>query len=174
MGVATTKENPHAAHIRETGMATASLAAREEHDHAARTYALVLGNLATSFRTLAGSQENARILVEALREGRRVRLVGPSTPEQPAVVTAFDPPTGEMTWNDVKLALMLARDALMAAGVTRPVHAQLHAALMGGEVSPRGRRPVTFSGVLKMRAEGMNWGRVAAARYMRPTIGRMA
>jgi hypothetical protein len=67
---------------------------------------------------------------------------------------------------------MLARDALMSAGVTRPVHAQLHAALVGGEVSPRGRRPVMLRGVLSMRAEGMNWGRIAAARYLRPTIGR--
>ena len=153
--------------------AAATLAAHQDDDHAARTHALVVANIAGSFRTLAGSQENARVLVEALREGRRVRLVGPSTGDFPAVVTAFDPPTGEMTWNDVKLALMLARDALMAAGITRPVHQQLHAALMGGEVQPRGRRHVTLRGVLQMRAEGMNWGRVAAARYMRPAIGRL-
>jgi hypothetical protein len=143
-------------------------------DHSARTHAVVVANLAASFRTLAGSQDNARVLVEALHEGRRVRLVGPSTAGQPAVVTAFDPPTGEMSWNDVKLALMLARDALLAAGVTRPVHAQLQAALVGGEVLPRGRRPVWLRGVLSMRAEGMHWGRVAAARYMRPTIGRLS
>jgi len=61
----------------------------------------------------------------------------------------------------------------MGAGITRPVHQQLHAALMGGEVQPRGRRPVTLRGVLQMRAEGMNWGRVAAARYLRPAIGRL-
>ena len=150
-----------------------TLAADSIHDHPARTYALVVTNLAAGFRTLAGSQENARTLVEALREGRRVRLVGPSTPDYPAVVTAFDPPTGEMSWNDVKMALMLARDALMAAGITRPVHAQLLAALMGGEVQPRGRRPVEFRGVLVMRAEGMNWGRVAAARYLRPAVQRL-
>ena len=143
-------------------------------DLSARTYAVVVANLAAAFRALAGSQDNARVLVEALHEGRRVRLVGPSTSEQPAVVTAFDPPTGEMSWNDVKLALMLARDALLAAGITRPVHSQLEAALVGGEVSPRGRRPVYLRGVLMMRAEGMNWGRVAAARYMRPTIGRLS
>ncbi len=152
----------------------ATLAAYAVDDHASRTYALVVTNLAAGFRTLAGSQENARALVEALREGRRVRLVGPSSTEFPAVVTAFDPPTGEMTWNDVKIGLMLARDALMAAGITRPVHAQLQAVLMGGEVSPRGRRPLTFRGVLQMRAEGMNWGRIAAARYLRPEIRRIA
>jgi len=44
---------------------------------------------------------------------------------------------------------------------------------MGGEVQPRGRRPVALRGVLQMRAEGMNWGRVAAARYMRPAIARV-
>src|SRR5690348_10954307 len=127
-------------------------------DLAARTYAVVVANLAASFRALAGSQDNARGLVEALHEGRRVRLIGPSSQEQPAVVTAFDVPTGEMSWNDVKLALMLARDALMACGITRPVHSQLQAALVGGEVSPRGRRPVTLAGVLTMRAEGFHWG----------------
>jgi hypothetical protein len=153
--------------------AAATLAAQPNDGHPGRIHAVVVANLAASFRSLAGSQENARALVEALREGSRVRLVGPSTAEFPAVVTAFDPPTGEMTWNDVKLALMLARDALMAAGITRPVHQQLHAALMGGEVQPRGRRPVTLRGVLQMRAEGMNWGRVAAARYLRPAIGRL-
>ena len=153
--------------------AAATLAAHTKHEPNDRVHAVVVANLAASFRTIAGSRENARALVEALHEGRRVRLVGPSTAEFPAVVTAFDPPTGEMTWNDVKLALMLARDALMAAGITRPVHQQLHAALMGGEVQPRGRRPMTLRGVLQMRAEGMNWGRVAAARYMRPAIARV-
>ena len=152
--------------------AIATLVANPGGGNASINYSVVVSNLAASFRALAGSQENARILVEALHEGRRVRLIGPSMAEQPAIVTAFDPPTGEMTWNDVKLALMLARDALMAAGVTRPVHSQLHAALMGGEVSPRGRRAVMLRGVLAMRAEGMNWGRIAAARYLRPTIGR--
>ena len=153
--------------------AAATLAAQSNDDPADRNQSVVVANLAASFRTLAGSQENARALVEGLREGRRVRLIGPSTAEFPAVVTAFDPPTAEMTWNDVKLALMLARDALMAAGITRPVHQQLVAALMGGEVQPRGRRPVALRGVLQMRAEGMNWGRVAAARYLRPAIGRL-
>jgi hypothetical protein len=150
----------------------ATLAAHPIDGNPARTYALVVTNLAAGFRSLAGSQENARALVQALREGRRVRLVGPSAPDYPAVVTAFDLPTAELSWNDVKMALMLARDALMAAGITRPVHAQLQAALVGGEVLPRGRRPVMFRGVLQMRAEGMNWGRVAAARYLRPAVQR--
>src|SRR5678816_567940 len=84
------KENSHAAHIREKRMATArrmlagngpaaiaTLVAKPNDGSAAVNYSVVVSNLAASFRALAGSQENARALVEALHEGRRVRLVGP-------------------------------------------------------------------------------------------------
>jgi len=144
-------------------------------DPAARNHALVVANIAAGFRTLAGSSENAEALVAALREGQPVRLVSPDVEvgESLPCVTLIEPPTAPMSWNDVKMALMLTRDALMGAGVTRPTHAQLHAALLGGVVSPRGRRPVNFRGVLVMRAEGMNWGRVAAVRFQRPTVARI-
>jgi hypothetical protein len=144
-------------------------------DRASQRHALVVSNIANGFRTLAGSVENARALVEALHQGVPVRLVAPDLEAGEALpcVTLVEPPTGPMSWNDVKMALMLTRDALMAAGITRPNHQQVHAALLGGVVSPRGRRPVNLRGVLTMRAEGMNWGRIAAARYLRPAIARV-
>ena len=144
-------------------------------DPAARNHALVVANIASGFRTLAGSADNARALVEALREGHPVKLVAPEADAGAPLpgITVVEPPTGRMSWNDVKMALMLARDALMGAGITRPTHAELHAVLIGGEVTPRGRRPVAFRGVLTMRSEGLNWGRIAAMRYQRPAVGRL-
>lgn len=156
--------------------AVAPVAAESTFDESTeRNYTLVVANIASGFRTLAGSTDNARALVEALREGHAVRLVAPDVDAGDVLpcVTLIEPPTGPMKWNDVKMALMLTRDALMGAGVTRPTHSQLHAALLGGVVMPRGRRPVNLRGVLTMRAEGMNWGRIAAVRYQRAAVARV-
>jgi hypothetical protein len=79
-----------------------------------------------------------------------------------------------MSWSDVKMALMLTRDALQRYGVAHPTLAQLDAALIGGEVVMPDGRATTFRGVLQMRADGVNWGRIAAERYRRPAIARKA
>ena len=144
-------------------------------ESAERNHALVVANIASGFRTLAGSTDNARALVEALRKGRAVGLLASDVDTCGVMpsMTLIEPPTGELKWNDVKMALMLTRDALMGAGITRPTHSQLQAALLGGVVMPRGRRPVILRGVLTMRAEGMNWGRIAAVRYQRPAVERV-
>jgi len=154
--------------------AVAPVAAQSNMDGSAqRSQALVVANIASGFRTLAGSTDNARALVEALREGHPVRLVAQDMDgDMLPCVTLIEPPTEPMKWNDVKMALMLARDALMGAGITRPTHGQLRAALLGGVVTPRGRRPVNLRGVLTMRADGMNWGRIAAVRYQRTAVTR--
>ena len=154
--------------------AVAPVAAQSNMDGSAqRNQALVVANIASGFRTLAGSTDNARALVEALREGHPVRLVAQDMDgDMLPSVTLIEPPTEPMKWNDVKMALMLARDALMGAGITRPTHGQLRAALLGGVVTPRGRRPVNLRGVLTMRADGMNWGRIAAVRFQRTAVTR--
>ena len=152
------------------------LAAQSTLDESAeRNHALVVANIAAGFRTLAGSTENARALVEALRKGRAVRLLASDVDTCGVMpsMTLVELPTEPMKWNDVKMALMLTRDALMGAGITRPTHSQVQAALLGGVVVPRGRRPVNLRGVLTMRAEGMNWGRIAAVRYQRAVVGRV-
>jgi hypothetical protein len=139
-------------------------AAKEEHDPAAV-------KVASGFLNLTGSEENALALVRALREGVSVRLAYPAaTPSGTPEVIVIDPPSGKMTWNDVTMALMLARDALRRYGIVRPTGEQLQAALTGGDAPSPNGKVVTFRGVLQMRAEGMNWGKIAAERFRRSSV----
>jgi len=124
---------------------------------------------AAGFVTFAGSEQNILALVYALREGLPVRLVSTASQDSPGVPQGvlIEPATGPMSWNDVKMALMLARDALRRYGLSRPSLPQLRAVLMGGEATTPNGKIVTFRGVLRMRAEGLNWGAIAAERYRR-------
>jgi hypothetical protein len=126
--------------------------------------------LASSFVKLAGSRDNILALLYALHEGMAVHLVSPVDPGtdfMPEIVV-IEPPTGQMSWNDVKLSLMLARDALQAYDIVRPTLVQLHAVLLGGDIVTPAGPTVTLPGVLQMRADGIHWGRIAAERYRRP------
>lgn len=143
-------------------------------ERAAREYVATVAKIAAGYVVFAGSEDNAVALVEALHEGAPVNLTFPQSgsAELPGVV-AIEPPTGPMDWNDVRMALMLARDALVSIGVSRPSGEQLHTVLMGGETIAPSGRPVSFRGVLQMRAEGLNWGRIASERYQRPAVARI-
>ena len=126
--------------------------------------------IAAAFVKLAGSEDNILALVCALHEGVPVHLVSPMDPGadfMPEIIV-LEPPTGEMGWNDVKLALMLARDALQSHDIVHPTLVQLHAVLLGGDIVTRSGVTVTLPGVLQMRADGIHWGRIAAERYRRP------
>jgi hypothetical protein len=124
---------------------------------------------AAGFVTFAGSEQNILALVCALREGLPVRLVTAPSKGSCAVPQGvlIEPAAGPMSWNDIKMALMLARDALRHYGISRPSLQQLHAVLMGGEAPAPNDRIATFRGVLRMRADGLNWGAIAAERYRR-------
>jgi hypothetical protein len=126
--------------------------------------------IASAFVKLAGSEDNILALVCALHEGVPVHLVSPIDPGSDFVpeIVVVEPPTGEMPWNDVKMALMLARDALQRYGIVQPALVQLHAVLLGGDIATPNGTTVTMRGVLQMRADGINWGRIAAERYRRP------
>ena len=150
-------------------------ASRETVDELSiREHVTNVAKIAAGFRSFAGSDENAVALTESLRDGVAVDLYYPlaGTDPEPKVVT-FAPPTGPMNWHDVRMALMLARDALTGFGVLRPSGEQLHAAFLGGEVPVPGIRVVAFKGVLRMRAEGRNWGQIASDRYQRAAIARL-
>ncbi|HEY4997943.1 MAG TPA: hypothetical protein VII36_02310 [Usitatibacter sp.] len=136
--------------------------ARDDHDPAAL-------KIAAGFVSFAGSEDNILALARALHEGVPVRIVSATALESSAVpdVVVIEPPTGKMGWNDVKMALMLARDALRRYGISRPTLQQLRAALTGGEAAMPQGKVATFRGVLQMRADGMNWGAIAAERYRR-------
>jgi hypothetical protein len=125
--------------------------------------------IAAGFVSMAGSHDNSVALVRALHEGMAVNLVAPVELGRDFVpeIVVIEPPTGKMAWNDVKLALMLARDALRHNGIEYPTLLQLHASLLGGDITSRKGETVTLGGVLCMRANGMNWGAIAAERYRR-------
>jgi hypothetical protein len=132
-----------------------------------------LSQIASGFVNFAGSEENAAALVTALREGKPVHLSCATRAGEPETPFSIETPSAPMEWNDVRMALMLARDALVNIGISRPSPEQLRAVLMGGEIStPSGRR-VLLRGVLTMRAEGFNWGRIASERFQRPLVMRI-
>lgn len=134
---------------------------------------LVATKIASNFTTLAGSQENALALTNALRNGTDVTLSTVVPPpegitEPPTTTTTtFTPPTGKMGWGNVKHSLALAQDALARAGVTEPTAEQLRIALMGGDIVVTNADGTTTTtalrGILTMRAEGMGWGNIAKA-----------
>ena len=133
-----------------------------------------LTQMAAGFVALAGCHENALALVASLREGLAVQLAYPgATADSLPKLVAIEPPTGPMDWSDVRMSLMLARDALTGFGVLRPSGEQLQAALTGGEVAVPGARTVAFRGVLRMRAEGASWGRIASERFQRRAVSRI-
>ena len=132
--------------------------------------------IASNFGNLAGSDENAVAMVNALRNGDTVKLTYPA-PKPPATgtgtkppaptTTTIDPPTGKMGWGNVKISLALAQDALARAGVTNPTGEQLQAALNGGSITVKNADGTTstvkLNGILQMRADGMGWGEIAKA-----------
>ncbi len=125
----------------------------------------VAAKIAAFFTNLAGSKDNAIALVTALRNGTDVNLATTTGTGATATTTTttFTPPTGKMGWGNVKIALALAQDSLLRAGITNPTAAQLQAALDGGTVTKTDGTTVTLKGVLQMRADGMGWGQIAHA-----------
>ena len=155
--------------------AMSSIGASQANDERSmREHVAMVAKIASGFVALAGSDENAVALVESLREGVAVNLTYPAANanDLPKVVS-IEPPTRPMDWSDVRLTLMLTRDALTGVGVLRPTGEQLHAVLLGGEVGVPGGRTVAFRGVLQMRADGLNWGRIASERFHRAAVARL-
>jgi len=116
------------------------------------------------FDNFAGSNANASSLVTGLRAGKPVTLVGSGE------TVTFTSPTKPMGYGNVTRALDLARRELAASGIADPTPKEIQAALMGGTVAgPKG--PVTYQGVLQLRAEGMGWGQIAHAIGVHPGLG---
>jgi hypothetical protein len=133
-----------------------------------RGQALVAAKIAGNFTHLAGSEDNALALVNALRTGDTVQLTyAPTGTSTTPTISTLDPPTGKMGWGNVKIALALAQDQLARLGITHPTAEQLQAALNGGDVivtnADGTTTTTTLRGVLQMRADGMGWGNIAKA-----------
>src|SRR5438105_1895398 len=125
---------------------------------------LVAGKVAQPFATLAGSNENAVALANALRTGTTATLTYTSIDANGQVTTStasITPPTKPMGWGNVSHSLALARFALNQAGITNPTAAELQAALQGNSITTADGTTVKFPGVLQQRADGMGWGRIA-------------
>lgn len=89
--------------------------------------------LVGKYTPLAGSEANAKTLVNGLRDGKDFTLNG----------TSFNTPTGKMGYGEVNIALSIAEKRL---GTAKPTTTQLQGAL---------------NGVLAMRADGKGWGQIA-------------
>ena len=103
--------------------------------------------IAAHFARLAGSEENALALVNALRNGQRVMLVWEAGGAKMPVTTTFELPTGRMDWDNVMISLALARDSLARAGIAYPSAEELEAALLGGDVNTL-KGTIRFTGAL--------------------------
>lgn len=137
-------------------------------------------SLVQRYETLAGSSDNAKSLVNGLRQKAEIVLVGPMLEPPPAppptctpgtrfckeapaptpTVTdetiKFLPSTEGMGWGNVDVALALAEADLKAKSVHTVKPRHLKAALEGGTAGG-----VTFEGILALRAGGAGWGDIA-------------
>ena len=111
--------------------------------------------LVEKYDRFAGSDRNARELVEGLRNDTEIEL---STGSRK---TSFKPATNPMGYGNVDIALSLAKASLAEHGIHKPTPEQIKAALNGGTITTKSGQRVTLPGVLKLRASGMGWGQVA-------------
>ena len=111
--------------------------------------------LVEKYDRFAGSDRNARELVEGLRNDSQIDLT------KGGKTTSFKPATDKMGYGNVDLALGLAKASLAEHGIHNPTPEQIKAALNGGTITTKSGQRVTLAGVLKLRASGMGWGQVA-------------
>lgn len=111
--------------------------------------------LVEKYDRFAGSDRNARELVEGLRNDSQIDLT------KGGKTTSFKPATDKMGYGNVDLALGLAKASLAEHGIHNPTPEQIKAALNGGAITTKSGQRVTLAGVLKLRASGMGWGQVA-------------
>jgi hypothetical protein len=117
--------------------------------------------LVDKFTRFAGSKSNAEALVNGLRNDQEVKL----TSAQGSA--SFTPKTDKMGFGNVNIALSLAKATLAEQGIHRPTPEQIKAALNGGTVTNKSGERVVLPGVLKQRASGMGWGKIAQANGLK-------
>lgn len=133
-------------------LASASVWANTDRSHADRG---PQHRLVEKYDRWAGSEKNARELVEGLRNDTRIDL------SKNGKTASFTPATGKMGWGSVDNALALAKASLAEQGIRNPTPEQIKAALNGGTITTKSGQRVTMPGVLKLRASGMGWGKIA-------------
>jgi hypothetical protein len=91
-------------------------------------------------------------------------ILPPPPPPPPPVIqpASFTPPTGTMGYGNVDIALDLAQQQLVKAGITQPTPVQLKASFMGGSVTTCAGVKTDVQGILVLRAgKESGWGRIA-------------
>jgi hypothetical protein len=99
--------------------------------------------LVKEYSDFAGSDANAKSLVDGMRNGKEVTLTDGKT------TTKFTPATGKMGFGNVKIALAIAEADLKKQGITDPTPEQLKAEM---------------SKLLQERADHQGWGKIAQER----------
>jgi len=102
--------------------------------------------LVEEYKSFAGSDANAKSLVDGLRDGKEVTLTDGKT------TTTFTPPTRKMGNGNVNIALALTEAKLKQQGITNPTPEQLKSAL---------------SDILQQRAGDKGWGQIANGMGMK-------
>jgi len=116
-----------------------------------------MSRLVEAFSDFAGSAPNAQSLSEGLRNASRIKLV-----DRNNVTTTFIPVTKPMSWDDVRIALSLARAELGSGDISSPTPSDIEAVLNGGTAGT-GDLMINFTGVLTQRASGLGWDQIARA-----------
>ena len=80
----------------------------------------------------------------------------------PMLPASFTPPTGNMGYGNVSIAIDLAQQQLANAGFKQPTPLQMRSSLMGGPVSTCTGAPTLLEGILVLRAGKEGWGRIAS------------
>jgi hypothetical protein len=119
--------------------------------------AVAMSRLVEAFAPFAGSPANAQSLVEGLRNGTAITLVGIDNAQR-----SFSPATKAMSWDEVKIALALANAELGSADIFSPTPVDIEAVLNGGTAGT-GDLMINFTGVLTQRASGLRWDQIARA-----------
>lgn len=122
-----------------------------------------LDKLIAQYSLWAGSQSNAKALVQGLNIGTSVTLSsGAGTGSNAGTATTFTPATSKLGMGEVNIALSLAKASLAQQGITNPTPAQVSAALNGGVVTSS-TSSTSLVGVLAQRQSGSGWGEIAHA-----------
>lgn len=159
----------------------------------AATNGNVVNKLSSEFADFLGGEENARAVVEDLRDGSYTpeppadeQLVGTGDDSalstetgattaagaEPTTTGALDGDTviaeskTTMGYGEIRHTLRLAQTELDKLGITQPTDAELAAMLNGGELAGS-----QVDGILVLRADGMGWGQIA--RNYGYTVGEL-
>lgn len=107
--------------------------------------------------SLGGSAANFKSLSDGLAAGTRVTMKNPDGSE-----TAFTPPGGAMSAQEVSQTLALASQLLAQQGIHHPTPEQLRAAILGGRIVAASGSAVQLRGVMEGRSAATSASRAGS------------